>query len=129
MAECQQAAYRLDAESFVTRRRRAEADRHVSLRPAPDCMTWLTALLPVKEGVAAYAALTRTAASARASGDPRSKGQVMADELVEAVGSRLGSTTGQGSSTTGQVSSTTGQAARPPARAARPPAAESTSTS
>ena len=50
-----------------TRRRRAEADRHVSLRPAPDCMTWLTALLPVKQGVAAYAALTRVpTASARA---------------------------------------------------------------
>ena len=108
VAECQQAAYRLDAASFVTRRRQAEADRHVSLRPAPDCMTWLTALLPVKEGVAAYAALTRTAASARAAGDPRSKGQVMADELVAAVGSRLGSTTGQSCSTTGQGRSTTG---------------------
>ena len=112
VAECQQAAYRLDAASFVTRRRQAEADRHVSLRPAPDCMTWLTALLPVKEGVAAYAALTRTAASARADGDPRSKGQVMADELVAAVGSRLGSTTGQSCSTPAR-------AARPPATAAR----------
>ena len=89
VAECHREAYRLDAESFVTRRRRAEADRHVSLRPAPDCMTWLTALLPVKEGVAAYASLTRRADSARASGDPRTKGQVMADELVAAVGSRL----------------------------------------
>ncbi len=98
VAACQQEAYRLDAESFVTRRRRAEADRHVSLRPAPDCMTWLTALLPVKEGVVAYAALAREAASARANGDPRSKGQVMADGLVAAVGSRLSSTTGEASS-------------------------------
>jgi hypothetical protein len=48
-------------------------------------MTWMTALLPVKEGVAAYAALTRMSDSARATGDPRSKGQVMADTLVEAV--------------------------------------------
>ena len=98
VAACQRVAYRLDAESFVTRRRRAEAGRHVSLRPAPDCMTWLTALLPVKEGVAAYATLTRSADSARAGGDPRSRGQVMADELVAAVGSRPGSTTGQASS-------------------------------
>ncbi len=75
-------AYRLDPASFVMRRRRAEADRHVTLRPAPDTMTWLTALLPVKDGVAVHAALTRTAQSARAGGDPRSKGQVMADTLV-----------------------------------------------
>ena len=83
VAACQQEAYRLDAESFVARRRRAEADRHVSLRPAPDCMTWLTALLPVKQGVAAYAALTRVGglcASARrpaeqGSGDGRRSGR------------------------------------------------------
>jgi hypothetical protein len=44
---------RLDPASVVARRRRAEAERHVTLRPAPDAMTWLTALLPVKDGVAA----------------------------------------------------------------------------
>jgi len=32
---CQQEAYRLDPESYVARRRRAEADRHVSLRQRP----------------------------------------------------------------------------------------------
>src|SRR5207237_4888324 len=84
-AACQQDAYRLDPESYVARRRRAEADRNVTLRPAPDAMTWLTALLPVKDGVATYAALTRAAASAGASGDPRSKGQVMADTLADSV--------------------------------------------
>ena len=82
---CQKEAYRLDPESYVARRRRAEADRNVTLRPAPDAMTWLTALLPVKEGVGAFAALTRTADSARAAGDHRSKGQVMADTLVDSV--------------------------------------------
>jgi hypothetical protein len=76
---------RLDPESVVSRRRRAEGDRHVSLRAAPDTMTWLTALLPVKEGVAAYAALVRAADSARATGEPRSKGQVMADALAARV--------------------------------------------
>ena len=84
-AECQQEAYRLDPASYVTRRRQAEADRTVTLRPAPDAMAWLTALLPVKEGVATYAALPRTAGTARATGDPRSKGQVMADTLVGSV--------------------------------------------
>jgi hypothetical protein len=82
---CQRAAYALDPESYVIRRRRAEADRNVTLRPAPDAMAWLTALVPVKDGVAVYAALTREADSARALRDPRSKGQVMADSLVDAV--------------------------------------------
>ncbi len=78
-------ACRLDPASVVARRRRAEVERHVTLRPAPDTMTWLTALLPVKDGVAAHAALTSAAGSARASGDPRTKGQVMADRLVGAI--------------------------------------------
>lgn len=84
-AEVKTEAYRRDPHSVVERAARAVADRRVSLRPAPDTMTWLTALLPVAEGVAAYAALTRDADSARAGGDERSRGQVMADTLVERV--------------------------------------------
>ncbi|MBF4767209.1 DUF222 domain-containing protein [Nocardioides agariphilus] len=84
-AACRRRAYGLDPESDVAKRRRAEKDRTVTLRPAPDAMTWLTALLPVQDGVAAYAGLTRTADSARAAGDPRSRGQVMADTLVSSV--------------------------------------------
>ncbi|EFD74774.1 conserved hypothetical protein [Mycobacterium tuberculosis GM 1503] len=45
-------------------------------------MTYLTALLPVAQGVSVYAALTR-AADTRCDG--RSRGQVMADTLVERV--------------------------------------------
>jgi hypothetical protein len=82
VGQIQAEACRLDPASVVARRRRAEADRHLTLRPAPDTMTWLTALLPVKQGVAAYAALTRAADSARAAGDSRSKGQVMTDAMV-----------------------------------------------
>jgi hypothetical protein len=82
---CQQTAYRLDPEFFVTRRRRAESDRTITLRPAPDAMVWLTALLPARDGMAAHAALSRAADSARAMGDPRSRGQVMADALVTSV--------------------------------------------
>ncbi len=82
---CQKEAYRLDPESYVARRRQAEGDRNVTLRPAPDAMAWLTALLPVKDGVAVKAALARNAASARAAGDPRSKGHLEADTLVDAV--------------------------------------------
>ena len=81
-------AYRLEPRSVVERARRAEADRRVTLRPAPDTMTHLSALLPVAHGVACLAALTKTADSARAHGDPRSRGQVMADALVAAITGR-----------------------------------------
>ena len=50
-------AYELDPVSFVERRRRAEADRQVSLRPAPEVMSQVTALLPVRDGVAVWAVL------------------------------------------------------------------------
>ncbi|MBM7509935.1 hypothetical protein JOE61_003749 [Nocardioides salarius] len=78
-------AYELDPHAALKRSRRAEGERHVSLRPAPDTMTWLTALLPVAQGVSVYAALTRTADQARAAGDERSRGQVMADALVASL--------------------------------------------
>ena len=78
-------AYELDPHAALKRSRRAEGERYVSLRPAPDTMTWLTALLPVAQGVSVYAALSRTADQARAAGDERSRGQVMADALVTSL--------------------------------------------
>jgi hypothetical protein len=48
-------------------------------------MTYLTALLPAHEGVAAYTALTRQADTLRSAGDPRSLGQIKADTLVESI--------------------------------------------
>ena len=50
VGEIKKLAYRLDPASFVERRRRAEADRRVTVRPAPDVMTELSALLPVGQG-------------------------------------------------------------------------------
>ncbi len=82
IGELRRLAYRLDPASVVARRRRAEGERSVSLRPAPDCMTYLTALLPVVTGVGVYAELTRAADTARAAGDERGRGQVMADTRV-----------------------------------------------
>lgn len=83
VAAARAAAYRRDPQAVTDRARRAPAERRVSLRPAPDTMTYLTALLPVKEGVGVYAALSRHADTARSIGDPRSRGQLMADALVE----------------------------------------------
>jgi hypothetical protein len=48
-------------------------------------MTWLTALLPVAQGVAVHAALQAAAGRGRGPGDERTRGQVMADTLVERV--------------------------------------------
>ena len=84
-AETKKIAYRLDPHGYVKRCRRAATDRRVTLRPAPDTMTHLSALLPVAQGVATYATLVRAADTARATGDPRSRGQVMADTLVELI--------------------------------------------
>ncbi len=75
-------ACQLDPRSVVERAARAEADRRVTLRPAPDTMAILSATLPVAQAVAVWAALVRAAETARASGDRRSRGQVMADTLV-----------------------------------------------
>jgi hypothetical protein len=77
--------YRLDAQAVVDRAAYAERERRVTLRPAPDTMCWLTALLPATQGVGVLAALTRAADSARVAGDARARGQVMADSLVERV--------------------------------------------
>ena len=82
---CRAEAERLDPAAVLARRRHAESERHVSIRPAPDTMTWVSALLPVTDGVGVYATLTRAADAARAAGDPRTRGQVMADALVQGV--------------------------------------------
>ena len=78
-------AYRLDPHGFMARIRGVHADRRVSLRPAPDTMSLLSGLLPVTQGVAVFASLQEHAAAMRAQGDERSRGQIMADTLVERV--------------------------------------------
>src|SRR6516165_4295901 len=77
--------YRLDPHAVVDRAAKAESERTVTIRPAPDPMTWVTAFLPVAQGVSVYAALRR---EADMRGDGRSRGQVMADTLVERVTGR-----------------------------------------
>ena len=79
------AAYRRDPQGALARARAAENDRNVSIRPKPDAMCRISALLPVAQGVATYAALSQAADAARAEGDPRSRGQVLADTVVERV--------------------------------------------
>ncbi|MBI3690793.1 MAG: DUF222 domain-containing protein [Mycolicibacterium aromaticivorans] len=84
-ADAKAIAYRLDPYAVVDRAAKAEAERNVTIRPAPDTMTYVTALLPVAQGVSVYAALKR---EADVCCDARSRGQVMADTLVERVTGR-----------------------------------------
>ncbi len=76
-------AYRLDPHAFTARSAAAARDRRVTLRPAPDTMSRLAGLLPVAQGIAAYTALSREADARKVAGDARSRGQIMADTLVE----------------------------------------------
>ena len=84
-AAAKKIACRLDVQAVVDRAAKAASDRTVSIRPAPDTMTYVTALLPVAKGVGVYAALKRAADSTF---DDRSRGQIMADTLVERVTGR-----------------------------------------
>ncbi|WP_224049830.1 HNH endonuclease signature motif containing protein [Arthrobacter sp. NicSoilB4] len=94
IAAARAAAYRRDPRTVTQRASHAATERHVSLRPAPDTMCYLTALLPVSAGVAMHAALTRHADTLRSAGDPRNRGQLMADALVERTTGTPGGITG-----------------------------------
>ena len=94
IAAARSAAYRHDPRSVTQRAGHAATERHVSLRPAPDTMCYLTALLPVAQGVTVHAALTRHADTVRNTGDPRTRGQLMADALVERITGKAGGIAG-----------------------------------
>jgi hypothetical protein len=84
-AEISKIAYRLDPVAVARRRAKAESERRVTCRPAPDTMACVSALLPVAQGVAVFAALRKAADAAIAAGDGRTRGQLMADTLVQRV--------------------------------------------
>ncbi|PRC44083.1 HNH endonuclease, partial [Mycobacterium sp. ITM-2017-0098] len=79
-AEAKKITARLDVAAVVERNAKAEADRCVWTRPAPENMVYVTALMPLAQGIAVYAALKREADT---TGDGRARGQVMADTLYE----------------------------------------------
>jgi hypothetical protein len=75
----------LDPEGLVARQRRAERDRRVTTRPAPDTMAYLTALLPAAAAIACKARLKTAADALKAAGDPRTHSQIEADLLLGAI--------------------------------------------
>ena len=72
-------------EKFTERARAARRDRHVTISPAGDGMALLRAYLPAEQGIACYAALRKAVTEHWVSPEPvtRSRGQIMADTLVE----------------------------------------------
>ena len=87
VAEAKKLAYELDPRAVVERNARAHSERRISCRPAPDSMAYLTALVPMTQGVAALAAVKKAAVSilGQDGGDPqqRSLSQIEADVLIE----------------------------------------------
>ena len=74
-------------EKFAARARAAKKGRHVSLRPAPDGMAYLSALLPAEQGIACLGALAKAVQEAAVNPEPvtRGRGEIMADTLVERI--------------------------------------------
>ncbi|MER7434413.1 HNH endonuclease [Pseudonocardia alni] len=74
-------------DRFRARVHAAKAERRVTLRPAPDAMSYLTAYVPVEQGAACLAALHRAFVEVQVAPEPltRTRGQVLADTLVERV--------------------------------------------
>jgi hypothetical protein len=88
VARVKELAGQLDAHACVKRNAKARSERSVSVRPAPDLMVYLTALVPMQQGVQAYAELKAHAEAVKAAGDERGAGQIMADTLIERVTGR-----------------------------------------
>jgi hypothetical protein len=76
-------AYAADPKGSHRRAAIARTDRRVGLRPLPDTMAGLNAVLPVEQGVACWAALKARVDRLKAAGDRRTRGQIAADTLVE----------------------------------------------
>lgn len=77
----------LDQVAAVKHLDRCREERRVTVRPAPGSMAYLTALLPMPQAVAAYANLSKAAASRVGTGASNgcTQSQTMADLLVERV--------------------------------------------
>lgn len=87
-AEVRRKVIELDQHAVVARRAAAAGNRRVTTRAMPDGMVQFSAILPLREGVAVYAALKQAADRAHANpaaGETRGRGAIMADTLVERV--------------------------------------------
>lgn len=75
----------LDAEAAHDRARRNRADQRVTMTPETDGVASLHVRGPAEQILAAYKTLDDWATGLRSTGDPRSRGQIMCQTLVERV--------------------------------------------
>lgn len=75
----------LDAEAAHERARRNRADARVTMTPETDGVATLHVRGPAEQIVAAFKALDDWATGLRSTGDPRARGQIMCQTLVERV--------------------------------------------
>lgn len=75
----------IDAEAAHERARRNRADARVTLLPEVDGVATLQVRGPAEQIVAAHQALDTWASGLRSTGDPRTRGQIMCQTLVERV--------------------------------------------
>lgn len=75
----------MDPEAAHERAETHRRDAYVAVDPLPDGVATLYAVGPAEQIVAAYQALDSWATGARSTGDPRTRGQIMCQTLVERV--------------------------------------------
>ncbi|GAA3287138.1 DUF222 domain-containing protein [Arthrobacter citreus] len=73
-------------ETIVERQRTAFDQRRVWLRPEPDGMAWLSAMLPAEKALGIYHQLTAAARGEQAAGDSRTVDQLRTDILTDLLG-------------------------------------------
>ena len=71
-------AYQADPAGYVQRGRTERKNRRVSLRPAPDTMSFLSGYLPAERGVACLKSLRDHTDTVKAAGDRRCRDQITA---------------------------------------------------
>ncbi|MGO3152729.1 MAG: hypothetical protein ACTIJJ_08940 [Galactobacter sp.] len=76
---------KLEPELTAERARKATEQRHVSVRPGPDSMSNLSALIPGASAMAIESILVSYAKSKRTVGDERTEAQIKADALTGIV--------------------------------------------
>ena len=81
-------------ETIVERQRTAFDQRRVWLRPEPDGMSWLSAILPAEAALGIYHQLTTAARGEQAAGDSRTVDQLRTDILTDLLGGRSQSNDG-----------------------------------
>jgi hypothetical protein len=75
----------VDPEGFETRHRALRRTADITLDPTPDAMAYLTAYLPLVDGVAIQTATENHARAAKAAGDSRTLGELRVAALVDYV--------------------------------------------